>query len=136
MKWQKLCTILIIPITIGFIACSGVRPSNSQGEPKHIFKDANDLAVNDAKRPRLELAPPEPLLDVIASEGLCAPKSENELAVGSCYKNVACRGQWARTEKSGPAECWCYATKGGCGEGTICCKSSRKCAKPENCYVP
>jgi hypothetical protein len=136
MKQRKLWAMLIIMIAAGGFACSRREPSKAQREPKRIFKDANDLAENDAKRPRLELSPPEPRLELIASEGECAPKSENQLAVASCYKNVACRGQWARTEKGGPAECWCYAKKGGCDEGTICCISSRKCEKPENCYVP
>jgi hypothetical protein len=136
MKRRKLWAMLIILMVAGLFACSGVRPSKSQHEPKRIFKDANDLAENDSKRPRLQLSPPEPKLDVVASEGACAPKSENELAVASCYKNAACRGQWARSEKAGSAECWCYAKKGGCGDGTICCAASRKCEKPENCYVP
>ena len=47
--------------------------SKAQRKPKRIFKDANDLGTNDAKRPRLELPPPEPK-DVIASEGDCAPE--------------------------------------------------------------
>ena len=127
---------MIILAVAGGFACSGRGPSKAQREPKRILKEANDLGANDAKRPRLELSPPEPKLDVIASEGNCAPKSENELAVASCYKNAPCRGQWARTEKGGPAECWCYAKKGGCDEGTICCAVSRKCEKIENCYAP
>jgi hypothetical protein len=136
MKHRKLWAMLIILTVADLLACSGARPSNSQREPKRVFKDANDLAENDAKRPRLQLSPPEPILEVVASEGACAPKSENELAVASCYKNAACRGRWARAEKGGPTECWCYAKKGGCGEGTICCTASRKCEKPEKCYVP
>ena len=136
MKQRKLWAMLIILMAAGQFACSGRGPSKAQKEPKRVFKEANDLAVNDAKRPRLELSPPEPKLEVIASEGECAPKSQNELAVASCYKSAGCRGQWARTEKGGPVDCWCYATKGGCGEGTICCAVSRKCEKPENCYVP
>ena len=136
MTWRDLWAISIILVLAGGFACSGRAPSKAQREPKRILKDANDLAANDAKRPRLELSPPEPKLDVIASEGNCAPKSENELAVASCYKNVGCRGQWARTEKAGQPECWCYTKKGGCDEGTICCKVSRRCEKIENCYAP
>ncbi|MBZ5655843.1 MAG: hypothetical protein LAO56_11280 [Acidobacteriia bacterium] len=136
MKRQKLWAMLIILMVAGLFACSGRGTSKAQKEPKRVFKEANDLAENDAKRPRLELSPPEPKLEMIASEGECAPKSQNELAVASCYKNVACRGQWARAEKGGPVECWCFAKKGGCDEGTICCAASRACEKPENCYVP
>jgi len=136
MKRRKLWATLIILMAAGGFGCSGRGSSKAQREPKRVFKDANDLGANDAKRPRLELSPPEPRLEVIASEGGCAPKSENELAVASCYKNVACRGQWARTEKGGPVDCWCFAKKGGCDEGTICCGVSRRCEKIENCYAP
>ena len=136
MKRKNLLTILIILTVAGLSSCSGSKPSSPQAQPKRVFKEANDLPENDAKRPRLQLSPPEPRLEVMASEGECAPKSENELAVGSCYKNTACRGQWARTEKAGPVDCWCYGKKGGCEEGTICCAASHRCTKPENCYVP
>jgi len=136
MKRRRLWSMPMILMAVLLVGCSGRGPSKAQREPKRTFKDANDMAENDAKRPRLELSAPEPKLDVIASEGECAPKSENQLAVGSCYKNVACRGQWVRGEKGGPEECWCYAKKGGCEDGNICCAASRKCEKPENCYAP
>lgn len=136
MKWRNPWVMLIIVVAAGGLACSGRGLSKTQREPKRVFKGANDLGANDAKRPRLELSAPEPKLDMLASEGNCAPKSENELAVASCYKNLACRGQWARSEKGGSPECWCYAKKGGCDEGTICCAVSRKCEKIENCYAP
>lgn len=136
MKHTKLWIMLIALAVAGLECCSGTRSSKPQPQPKRVFKDANDLAENDAKRPRLQLSPPEPILDVIPNEGACAPKSENELAVASCYKNAACRGQWARSEKGGQADCWCYAKKGGCSEGTICCAASRRCENPKNCYVP
>src|SRR5258708_988486 len=130
MKRRKLWAMLIILMVAGLFACSGVRPSKPQPEPKRILKDANDLAENDSKRPRLQLAPPEPKLDVVASEGTCAPKSENELAVASCYKNAACRGQWARTAKVSPAECWCYAKKRGCGKAPLSFQSTPQSQKP------
>jgi hypothetical protein len=136
MLVKRLAAILTL-LVLGFLAaCSHDAAQKAPATPKRVMKDANDLPAEDAKRPRLELSPPEPALEVIASEGNCAPKHENELAVGSCYQNQACRGQWARSEKGGRAECWCYASKGGCAEGTICCSASRRCEKPENCYVP
>ena len=136
MRWRNWSAVLIILLFAGGLGCSERGPSKVQREPKRVLKGANDLGANDAKRPRLELSAPEPKLEIIASEGDCAPKSENELAVASCYKNLCCRGQWARSERGGPVECWCYAKKGGCDEGTICCAVSRKCEKIENCYAP
>lgn len=136
MRWRIWSAVLIILMFDGGLGCSRRGASKVQREPKRVLKDANDLGANDAKRSRLELSAPEPKLEIIASEGDCAPKSENELAVASCYKNLACRGQWARSDRGGPVECWCYAKKGGCDEGTICCAVSRKCEKIENCYAP
>jgi len=133
---RKLSTMVILLIAAGLLACSGRVSPKSERQPKRVLKDANDLGVNDANRPRLTLSPPEPKLEVVASVGDCAPKSENQLAVAACFNNTPCRGKWARAEKGGVVECWCFATKGGCGEGTICCASSRKCEKPENCYAP
>jgi hypothetical protein len=105
-----------------------------------VLNEANDMGKDDAKRARLELSEPEPKLEILSSVGDCAPKHENELAISSCFNNTPCRGQWARTaqgsSKQGSVDCWCFAKKGGCDEGTICCAASRRCEKPENCYVP
>lgn len=135
MQSRKLCITLIIAASFALPGCTRQEGPKAQ-EPKRVHQGANDVAGNDAKRPPLELSAPEPKLDVVASVGNCAPQSKNELAVASCYKDVPCRGQWARAEKGGPVECWCYYQKGGCGEGTVCCSASRRCEKPENCYVP
>jgi hypothetical protein len=136
MKPRKMWELLIILMAAALFACSGQSSSKSQREPKRVLKDANDLAGSDANRPRLALSAPEPLLEVVASSGSCAPTSKNELAVASCYKDVPCRGQHARTKKGGDVECWCYSQKGGCGEGTVCCSASRRCEKIETCYAP
>ena len=134
MKPAALWTAVLILVAAG-IGCSGHGSSKAQPEPKRTLQEANDFGKDDSKRARLELSPPEPKLNVLRSNGDCAPKHENELAVASCFNNTPCRGQWARGE-SGQAECWCFAQKGGCDEGTICCAASRKCEKPEHCYVP
>lgn len=135
MKPTMLWVVGLILVVAGGTACSGRGSAKGNREPKRVLQGANDYGKDDAKRPRTELLPPEPKLDLLTSVGDCAPKHENQLAVASCYNNTACRGQWARGE-GGKPECWCFAKKGGCDEGTICCAASRKCEKPENCYVP
>jgi hypothetical protein len=134
MKSRNFCVALIIAASIATYGCS--KEKGKAQQPTRILQDANDVAGNDAKKAPLELSAPEPKLDIVASVGNCAPQSKNELAVASCYKETPCRGQFARSEKGGPVECWCYSQKGGCGEGTVCCSASRKCEKPENCYIP
>jgi hypothetical protein len=134
MQSRNLCLALGIAASIATFGCSKEKGKNQQ--PTRILQGANDVAGNDAKKIPLELSAPEPELDIVASVGNCAPQHKNELAVASCYKDVPCRGQFARSEKGGAVECWCYSQKGGCGEGTICCSASRKCEKPENCYIP
>ena len=122
-------------LTITGMGCGRRETSTSQPQPKRVLNGAHDLAENDSKRPRLKLAPPEPKLRALASVGDCAPKSENQLAVGSCFDNKPCRGQWIRAE-AGQVECSCFGKSGGCDEGTICCSVTHRCEKPQNCYLP
>jgi hypothetical protein len=139
MKQGMLWAVVMILATMGTVACSKQAANKRKAEPR-VLKGANDFGKDDAKRPRLELSEPEPKLEVLASVGDCAPKHQNELAIASCFNNTPCRGQWARTAEAnspqGSVDCWCFAKKGGCEEGTICCAASRRCEKPERCYVP
>lgn len=135
MSRHALRFLMMLIITVMGCGRRETSTSQPQAKPKRVLNGAHDLAANDSKRPRFELAPPEPKLRPLRSVGDCAPKSENPLVVASCFDNKPCGGQWIRTE-AGQVECSCYGKSGGCPEGTICCSVTHRCEKIQYCYFP
>ena len=134
---RRPAPLFIMMLIITVMGCGRRETSTSQlqPKPKRVLSGAHDLAANDSKRPRSKLAPPEPKLRTLASVGDCAPKSENQLAVASCFDNKPCRGQWIRAD-AGQVACSCFGKSGGCKEDEICCSVTHRCEKIQNCYFP
>lgn len=96
---------------------------------------AEEAARREKERPQIEASPEPPPLNVVASQGQCAPPADNLVTLGSCCNNTPCSGQCV-SGAEGKVECACFGTRGGCPQGQVCCRFRRRCVPPGECELP
>jgi hypothetical protein len=98
-------------------------------------RHVKEQRIPDSARARLDAGPTMHKLNVVPSQGTCAPKADNLAVFGSCYNNVACSGQFVKDD-AGQIGCACFDVKGGCQEGLVCSKIRRGCVAPLDAQLP
>jgi hypothetical protein len=129
LRWLG-CLLLLL---IGVAGCTQNENAGRKSAAERISKE--EVARKEAARP--QIAPPAqpPRIEVVPSQGTCAPPADNLTFFGSCCNGQSCNGQCVAAGE-GRIACSCFGAAGGCSQGKVCCKLRRGCVLPKDCEAP
>jgi hypothetical protein len=131
MKTRTLGLVSVaLLVTLAAAGCATSKTAAAPGRDT-----AEEAARRERERPRIEASPEPPPLNVVASEGECAPAADNLVTLGACCNNTPCSGQCV-TAAEGKVECSCFGVRGGCPQGQVCCNFRHQCVPPKECELP